>query len=114
MSSLEPDLYIGQVEPTKLQWGGYLPTNFMQASKPKDTCVTCLCLLLTFVSLQVLLKDLFALTIPHYELHSHNILTFVSLQVLLKDLFALTIPHYELHSHNILTFVSLQVLLKDF
>src|SRR3954468_19998190 len=64
MSSLEPDLYIGQVEPTKLQWGGYLPTNFMQASKPKGTCVTCLRLLLTFVSLQVLLKGLFALTIP--------------------------------------------------
>jgi len=42
MSTLEPDLYLGQVEPTKLQWGGYLPLNFMQAFKPKATCVTCL------------------------------------------------------------------------
>src|SRR3954463_7505296 len=63
MSTIEPDLYLGQVEPTKLQWGGYLPTNFTRAFKPKDTCVTRLCLLLTFVFLQFLLKDLFALTI---------------------------------------------------
>src|SRR3954467_15675817 len=66
MSTIEPDLYLGQVEPTKLQWGGYLPTNFTRAFKPKDTCVTCSRLLLTSVSLQVLLKDGFTLTISHY------------------------------------------------
>src|SRR3954471_6545760 len=67
MSTIEPDLYLGQVEPNKRQWGGYLPTNFTQAFKPKDTCVTCLCLLLTlWFSCRFFLWDSLVLITLHF------------------------------------------------